>query len=203
MVKKVAVIDFGMGNLYSVTNALRTLRVPVDIVASARNFSKYTHVILPGVGAFGDAARELKKRKLAKVLKEYALEGRSFLGICLGMQLLMDSSEESRGTKGLGIIPGMVKRFSKRLKCPHMGWNQVEKKFNDSIFMKVGMKPYAYFCHSYYAVPEDRAKILGITHYGTMFPSVIKHGRVYGVQFHPEKSQDDGLMMLNNFINKC
>jgi glutamine amidotransferase len=160
-------------------------------------------LILPGVGAFGDAMAELAGRGLIHPIKEFAASGRPFLGICLGMQLLMDKSEEARGVEGLRLIPGVVKRFSSKLKCPHMGWNQIQPKKNEPIFKGLRAPIYAYFCHSYYVLPARAAAGIGKTSYGVRFASVVRRGNVIGMQFHPEKSQESGLMLLKNALKQC
>ncbi len=204
MDKRVAVIDYGMGNLYSVSNALKALGASSDIVVSPRGLDAYDKLILPGVGSFGDAMHELKKRGFVEPLKKFISSGKPFLGICLGMQLLFSKSEESRGVSGLGVIPGEVKKFSSRLKCPHMGWNEIKKSaVRDPIFKGVKGGLYAYFCHSYYVKPEDDSAAIGKTEYGIVFASMVRSGRLYGVQFHPEKSQEKGLVLLKNFLILC
>ncbi|MFH1691759.1 MAG: imidazole glycerol phosphate synthase subunit HisH [Candidatus Omnitrophota bacterium] len=204
MSKKVAIIDYGMGNLYSVANAFKALGFASEIIASPKNLENYEKLILPGVGAFGDAMQELKNRHFIEPIKCFVDSGRPFLGICLGMQLLFSESCESPGVKGLDIIPGEVRKFSSRLKCPHMGWNKVEKCFSKAKIFK-GLKEdlYTYFCHSYYVKPKDKTVIVGQTRYGVNFASIVQSGRVYGMQFHPEKSQEKGLLLLRNFIELC
>lgn len=202
MKPKIAIIDYGMGNLYSVENAFRVLGVSTDFVTAPGSLLKYDKLVLPGVGAFGDAVRGLEKKKLVAPIKEFVSSGRPFLGICLGMQLLFEESEESKGVRGLVLIPGRVKRFSRKLKCPHIGWNEIEKKsFAPEIFRGFPRRVFAYFCHSYFVVPEQKSAVIAETRYGIRFASMVKSGNVYGMQFHPEKSQGDGLKLLKNFIN--
>lgn len=204
MARRLAIIDYGMGNLYSVQNTLAHLGVAADIIGQGGVLPGYDKLILPGVGAFGDAMRELKKRGFIEAVRSFVAAGKPLLGICLGMQLLMDKSQEARGVKGLGLIPGEVKKFSTRLKCPHMGWNEIETPSGrDSVFGGISKPVYAYFCHSYYCVPRDAKAAIGLTRYGVRFASVVRRGTVYGMQFHPEKSQESGLSMLRNFIEKC
>jgi len=203
---KVAIIDYGMGNLYSVRNTFVSLGISADIIEKAGDdkIFSYDKLILPGVGAFGDAMKELKKRGFIIPIKDFVGLGRPLLGICLGMQLLLDKSEESRSTVGLGIIQGVVKKFSSRLKCPHMGWNAIEARSRaGSIFKNIKSPFFAYFCHSYYARPAKRSAVIGETEYGIRFASMIQAGRVYGMQFHPEKSQEMGIKLLRNFITQC
>ncbi len=198
---KTGIIDYGMGNLYSVRNSFKAIGIEADIIDRPKKIQSYDKLVLPGVGAFGDAMKELDSRGLVLPIKEFITSGKSFLGICLGMQLLMEKSEESPGVKGLGVIAGNVRRFSSKLKCPHMGWNKIEKTKRGLKIFK-GTKPdiYAYFCHSYYVSPAQSSVSIGMTEYGVKFASVIKEGNVYGMQFHPEKSQEVGLELLRNFI---
>ncbi len=201
---KIAIIDYGMGNLYSVRNTFASLGISADIVDSPDGLLGYDKLILPGVGAFGDAMKELKKKGMIKPIKDFVASGRPFLGICLGMQLLLDKSQESKGVEGLKIVPGEVRRFSAKLKCPHMGWNKIDKtKKGLKIFKGLKEDIYTYFCHSYYAVPRTKEVVIGETEYGIRFASVIKEGNVYGMQFHPEKGQEIGLKLLENFIRLC
>lgn len=204
MKQKIGIIDYGMGNLYSVANAFKALGSQADIIVSSKVLGRYEKLVLPGVGSFGDAMRELRRRGFLEPLKEYILLQKPLLGICLGMQLLFSGSEESPEVKGLGVIPGKVKKFSSVLKCPHMGWNKIEKKApKDPIFKGVNGELYVYFCHSYYVKPADATVAIGETQYGVVFTSMVKSGRVYGAQFHPEKSQEKGLLLLKNFIDLC
>ena len=203
MGKRIAIIDYGMGNLGSVRNTLAHLGFTADIVGEPLLLGTYDKLILPGVGAFGDAMAELAQRGLIQPIKEFAASGRPFLGICLGMQLLLDRSEEAKGVKGLSFIPGAVKKFSSKLKCPHMGWNEIEPKKNEVIFKGIRKPVYAYFCHSYYAVPANNAQAVGKTSYGVTFASVVRRDNIIGMQFHPEKSQEAGLMLLKNVLERC
>ncbi|MBI5872771.1 MAG: imidazole glycerol phosphate synthase subunit HisH [Candidatus Omnitrophica bacterium] len=204
MKAKVAIIDYGMGNLYSVRNSFKSLGIDADIIEGPAKILSYDKLILPGVGAFGDAMKELRERGFIAPIRDFIAAGRPFLGICLGMQLLLEKSDESRGVKGLGIIQGKVRKFSSKLKCPHMGWNGIEKlKTGLKIFKDLGPDIYTYFCHSYYVQPRLRSVVIGRTDYGIKFASIIKDGNVYGMQFHPEKSQETGLKLLRNFIRFC
>lgn len=201
LTKRIAIIDYGMGNLYSVRNTFASLGIAADIISTPENLMSYDKLILPGVGAFGDAMQELTARGFVYPLKEFVAQNRLLLGICLGMQLLMETSDESKGVKGLGIVAGCVKKFSSRLKCPHMGWNEIEKVSDlAGIFKGFKGSLYAYFCHSYFVVPKDKKAAIGKTEYGETFASVMKQGNIYGMQFHPEKSQETGLKLLRNFI---
>ena len=201
---KVAIIDYGMGNLYSVAHACGYLGVDADIQTSPEKLFNYDRLILPGVGAFGDAMKELSRRKLIRPIKDFITAGRLFLGICLGMQLLFESSQEAPGVPGLSLIRGDVRRFSNRLKCPHMGWNSiVTHNAGEPFFRDAPKNAFAYFCHSYYVRPKKAAVAIGQTDYGRLFASIVRQDNLYGVQFHPEKSQTTGLNLLNNFLKIC
>lgn len=204
MKQKIAVIDYGMGNLYSVCNSFSAVGNKPEILSNPRAIFKFDKLILPGVGAFGDAMKELNARGFKDAIREFVNLGKPLLGICLGMHLLLDKSEESIGVAGLGIISGEVKKFSSRLKCPHIGWNQIEKKKSSSkLFRGLGEDVYAYFCHSYFVKPRQKSVVLAETEYGIRFASMIERDNVYGLQFHPEKSQDVGLRLLKNFVQFC
>jgi glutamine amidotransferase len=204
LIKKIAIIDYGMGNLYSVRNTLASLGMTTDTIGSARDLMRYDKLILPGVGAFGDAMKELRQRGFIGPISKFIASGKPFLGICLGMQLLFEESQESPRVKGLGIIAGRVRKFSGRLKIPHIGWNKIAKtSVRSRIFRGLKTGFYAYFCHSYFVVPQSRKVVIGRTQYGAGFASMVQNGCVYGMQFHPEKSQDVGLKLLRNFIELC
>lgn len=213
----IAVIDYGMGNLRSVQKALEISGAKAKVTSDPRDIKKADKVVFPGVGAFGDAVKELKSRKLEKPLKDAISEGKPFLGLCLGLQLLFEKSEEAPGVKGLGIFKGDVKKFKfadRALKVPHMGWNNITKNArhkeggqvkrkaqSGKIFKNVPDGSYMYFVHSYYVKPKDRSVIITETNYGIRFVSGIQKGNIYGFQFHPEKSQDVGLEVLKNFVS--
>lgn len=195
------IIDYGMGNLRSVSKALEHLGVPNEISSDPQRIAEAERLILPGVGAFGDAMHELERRGLIEPIKQVAQTGRPLLGICLGMQLLLDSSEESPGVSGLGLIAGEVKRFQTHLKVPHMGWNVVRQARPAPIFEGVTDGSYFYFVHSYYCAPAagDGQVSAGLTDYDGEFTSVLWRDNIQATQFHPEKSQAMGLRMLANF----
>ena len=200
----IGIVDYGMGNLRSVSKAIEHLGGKVYVGSNPQTLSHVSKLIVPGVGAFGDAVRELKKRGLIPVIQEAAKKGRIILGICLGLQLLFERSEESPGIKGLGIWRGSVPRFhlkkNKNLKIPHMGWNQVEIRKSSPLVSKIKSNSYFYFVHSYYGQPDDKSLIVGKTQYGIYFPSILASENIFAVQFHPEKSQHAGLQILRNFI---
>lgn len=201
---KVALIDYGAGNLCSVANALRSMDVEPEIVTSPDGLEGATHLVLPGVGSFGDCMAQLEKRNLVAGIREWVLSGKPYLGICLGYQILFDSSEETPGVAGLGLVPGVVKRFQEApgLKIPHMGWNSVEpRKIEQGMWQGLGEEPYFYYVHSYFPAPADAAVIAGETCYGQdRFAAAIESGKLWACQFHPEKSQDAGIRLIRNFL---
>ena len=200
----IAVIDYGMGNIHSVKKALELYGAKVLVTNNPQDIKSCKKIILPGVGAFNDAMFELEKQGLVAVIKDEIKHKKPFLGICLGMQLLFESSEEAKTKKGLGILRGVVKKFPKGdFKVPHMGWNQI--KFNPEcpIFKNIADSPYLYFCHSYYPLPKDKRINAARCDYGIDFTAGVWQENVYGVQFHPEKSQSAGLKIIENFANLC
>lgn len=201
---KVALIDYGAGNLRSVANALRALGQEPAMVANAAELGDATHLLLPGVGSFGDCMAQLEQRGLADLIRGWVSAGRPYLGICLGYQILFDSSDESPGVAGLGLFRGKVKRFCDvpGVKIPHMGWNAARPaKPNLKNWAGLGEAPYFYFVHSYFPVPEDESIVASRTDYAAEnFASSIESGAVLACQFHPEKSQDAGLRLIGNFL---
>jgi len=198
----IGIIDYGMGNLYSVRNAFLSLGKKAEIIFHPEQLRKLDYCVLPGVGAFGDAMDILNKSGMDKAIKEYIAKGRSFLGICLGLQLLFEYSNESPGKKGLGIVKGGVVRFKGKIKIPHIGWNQLKIKRGNKLLKGIRDKSFFYFCHSYYVDPMEKEVIIGQTNYAKDYTSVIAKDNVLGIQFHPEKSQAMGLRILENFIGK-
>jgi len=195
-----------MGNIHSVQKALELCGAKTTVTNKPEEIQAADKAVLPGVGAFDDAMLELKKQGLISALNEYIKNRRPFLGICLGMQLLFEESEEATEAKGLGILKGKVKRFKelKGLKVPHMGWNQLKIVPSACPLLKnIADNSYVYFCHSYYPKPGNENIIAATTDYGIDFSSLVWQDNVYGVQFHPEKSQKTGLKMLENFVNLC
>jgi len=215
MSTRIAIVDYEMGNLRSVSSALAHLGAEAVITADAGEAAAADGLVLPGVGAFGDAARALEERGLTAALRDMASaasegNGRPFLGICLGLQLLFASSEEAPGVDGLGVIPGSVPRFSETdgagtaVKVPHMGWNSVTVENANPLTAGLGAEEYFYFVHSYYSLtaePGDTA--LSCEYGGVRFAAMAARGKLFATQFHPEKSQAMGLAMLRNFVEMC
>ena len=206
----IAVIDYGMGNLRSVQKSLEFVGAKVIVTHDPDLILNANSVVLPGVGAFKDCMANLKKLKLVDPIRKFIDGGKPFLGICLGLQVLFEESEEYGPVAGLGILPGKVVKFpggssetknGRPIKIPHMGWNQIKVKKNVPLFGAVGDAPYFYFVHSYYVVPEDQNMIAAVTNYGVEFVSGIQHKNIYAFQFHPEKSQTLGLSILERFSN--
>lgn len=202
---KVALIDYGAGNLRSVANALQSLDVQPVIAASPGDLTNATHLVLPGVGSFGDCMAQLENRRLLSAICDWVAAGKPYFGICLGYQILFDSSEETPGVAGLGIVPGIVRRFTQTpgLKIPHMGWNSALPRNPDAgNWAGLGAEPYFYFVHSYFPVPENRAIIAAETTYGAdTFAAAIELPNLLACQFHPEKSQDSGIRLIRNFLS--
>ena len=193
-----------MGNIHSVQKALESMGAKTIVTNDPQDIKTCDKAVLPGVGAFDDAMLELKKQNFVWALNEHIKSKKIFLGICLGMQLLFEKSEEARKSKGLGILKGIVKRFENKdnLKVPHMGWNQLKVKNSACPLLKdLADNSYVYFCHSYYPQPKNEGIIATTTDYGIDFTSVLWQDNIYGVQFHPEKSQQVGLKILRNFVN--
>ncbi len=201
---RIALIDYGAGNLRSVANALNALGHEPTVVSCPETLDASTHIVLPGVGSFGDCMEQLTRRGLVGPIRDWILSGKPYFGICLGYQILFDASEESPGVPGLGVIPGVVRRFQAQpgLKIPHMGWNSASPARPDSLrWQGLGPNPYFYFVHSYFPVPQDPAVIAAQTTYGAdHFAAAIETPSLLACQFHPEKSQDAGLRLLRNFL---
>ena len=199
----IAIIDYGAGNLQSVKKAFDFIGAESVITDNPEVINACDRVLLPGVGSFGDAMDSMAKNGLVETVKQNALSGKPFLGICLGLQLLFEESEESPGVKGLGIFKGKIKKFSPDmgLKIPHIGWNSLEIKQKDTLFKDVPEDAYVYFVHSYYLHAEDENDIATITNYGIDFHSAVGKNNIFATQFHPEKSGDIGLQILKNFAS--
>lgn len=198
----IAIIDYGVGNLFSVEKALLAAGGETRITGSAEDVRSADKLVLPGVGAFGDCMQEFTRTGLAPVLAERVAAGVPLLGICVGLQILFEDSEESPGVPGLGLIKGHVRRIEAHgLKVPHMGWNAIEPRGEQSyLFQGLKLPEYVYFVHSYHAVPEDPSVISSMTHYGTELTASVRQGGIQATQFHPEKSGDVGLSILRNFV---
>jgi len=195
----IAIIDYGASNLLSVTNAVASLGFKPKVTSSAEDVLKARAVLLPGVGAAGDAVRKLRNLHLVDAITEVINKDRPFFGICLGYQVLFASTEENRA-KCLGLLPGRVVRLPDTLKVPHIGWNQVRQCVKHPIFDGIPDGSDFYFVHSYYPVPADHSMVAGETEYGVTFASMIVKGNLIATQFHPEKSGDTGLKLLRNFF---
>jgi glutamine amidotransferase len=200
----IALIDYGIGNLRSVEKALAAVRADVRLTDDAEKILAAEKVVLPGVGAFGDGMAGLRKRGLINVLSTIVARETPLLGICVGMQLLFETSSELGEHAGLGLLPGSVRRFPDTgLKIPQTGWNQLHTEKVSPLLQGLPPGSYAYFNHSYYCDAGTAADVLASTQYGVRYASVVGRGRLYGVQFHPEKSQSVGLTMLRNFVEFC
>ena len=195
----IAVVDYGLGNLGSVIKGFRHAGVEVVLTGDPEELSGAEALVLPGDGAFGSTMDEVRSRGLAPVLTQAAADGRPLLGICIGMQVLFEESEEHGVHKGLGLLPGRVRRFSDELPVPHMGWNRLTRRRDHPMLDGFEEGSHVYFVHSYYcdAQPED---VVATSDYGIDFPAIVARGSVVGVQFHPEKSQAVGLRMVAAFV---
>lgn len=200
----VSIIDYGAGNLMSVKKALDFIGAESEITADKDKIKNASHVILPGVGSFGDAMASMAERGLVDTVRETALSGRPFLGICLGLQLLFAESDESPAVRGLGVLDGKISLIPKNdgLKVPHMGWNSVEIKQNSGIFKGIPNGSYFYFVHSFYLNGAKENEVAGTTQYGTEIQCAVEKGNLCATQFHPEKSGEIGLTLLKNFLKK-
>jgi glutamine amidotransferase len=193
-----AIVDYGVGNLMSVTNAMRYLGLATCITSDPAELERAEAIILPGVGAFPDAAERLRGPGLDQVLTAQA-QKKPVLGICLGMQLLFDCGNEVRDCKGLGLVHGAVRRIQTGEKMPHIGWNSLHLQNASPLFRGLDEECYVYFVHSYCGVAEQEADVIARTDYGVSIVAAVQHGNVYGCQFHPEKSGEVGLQILKNF----
>lgn len=198
----VAVIDYDAGNIMSVCKAVEYLGEEVKLTSDYDEIMNADKVILPGVGSFGDAMEKLRARKLDVAIKDVVKKGNPFLGICLGLQLLFKYSDESPDAVGLDIIPGRVVRIPDKegLKIPHMGWNSLKIMPDKKLFKGIDGEPFVYFVHSYYLEAEDKADVAATTEYSTLIHASVEHDNVFACQFHPEKSGEIGLKILDNFL---
>lgn len=195
----IAIVDYGMGNLKSVENALNVLNIKSVITCDKNTILNSDGIILPGVGAFPDAIDAINNMGLDRVLKQAVIEGKPLLGICLGMQLLFEESDEVTKKKGLGFLKGRIEKLNVNLKIPHMGWNSLNIKKETPIMNGIKEGSYVYFVHSYYANIKEEGILNAYADYHVKVPGIVSKKNVYGIQFHPEKSGDTGLKMLKNF----
>lgn len=202
----ISIVDYGMGNLRSVQKAFESQGFEANITRNRNEIMNSAGVVLPGVGAFGDCIKNLKHFKLMEAVDAIIQEGKPYLGICLGLQILFEQSEESPGIMGLGLLRGKVIRFdfpNEKLKIPHMGWNRIEINNYHPILEGIPNGSWFYFVHSFYPAPEDKQIIVTTTQYGTTFVSAVCKENVFACQFHPEKSSTQGLKILSNFAHLC
>ncbi|WP_079914636.1 imidazole glycerol phosphate synthase subunit HisH [Paenibacillus sp. 32352] len=198
----IAIIDYGMGNLHSVSKAVERLGYEAVITSDEQQIMAADGAILPGVGAFGDAMEHLRESQLDGAVKRYAESGKPLLGICLGMQLLFSRSEEHGSHEGLNLLPGSVVRFRGSYKVPHMGWNRLQFVQSSPLFKGIE-QGHVYFVHSYHVQPEQRSDLLATTDYYQQVTAIVGRNQIYGMQFHPEKSGSIGMKLLGNFLELC
>ncbi len=196
---RVAIIDYGVGNLRSVEKAFAATGCEAIVTDDESQLRDAERLVLPGVGAFAACMKALSERGFDRLVREQARNGTPVLGVCVGMQLLFEESDEFGATAGLGLMRGRVRRFQGDLLVPHIGWNRIHQKQSHPLFEGVGDGSFCYFVHSFYCAPADEGVVAGETEYGGRYASVVGQGNVCGVQFHPEKSQEVGLRMLSNF----
>ena len=195
---RVAIIDYGVGNLRSVEKAFAAVGCDAVVSANENILQTVERLVLPGVGAFGACMKALTERGFDQLVTERAAQGTPLLGVCVGMQMLFEESQEFGTTRGLGLLRGSVSRFSDELVVPQVGWNQIRQRHAHPLFQGVADGAFFYFVHSYYCEPADSDVVLGETDYGVAYASVVAHENISGVQFHPEKSQAAGLRLLAN-----
>lgn len=201
MLSRTGVVDYGMGNLHSVCKALEKAGAEVVLCSQPKEISRFDRLVVPGVGAFGDAAANLKKWGLFDSVKDFIRSGNPYLGICLGMQMLVEESLEKGIHTGFGFIPGTVRKFPDGLKVPQIGWNQIRvKKTESRLFNDIPDLSYFYLVHSYYVDTSEEISVLATADYGIEYACALEKDNVFGVQFHPEKSQKWGLKVLENFV---
>lgn len=199
----VAVLDYGIGNLRSAQKALERVGADARLTTDPSQVAAADAVVLPGVGAFGACMRALRSSGLESVVHDAVASGRPFLGICVGMQMLFDRSDEDPADAGLGVIPGEVRWITDQLPRPQMQWNQLQVRTSDPLFAGLGDDPWVYFVHSLHGVPTDPGAVIATCDYGGAVNAVFRRGNVYATQFHPEKSGSVGLSLLRNFVGTC
>ena len=199
---RVAIIDYGVGNLRSVEKAFAATGCEASISSDESFLRSAEKLVLPGVGAFAACMKALEERDFDRLVCERADAGTPLLGVCVGMQMLFEESEEFGSTRGLGLLKGRVRKFGNELVVPQVGWNRIQQRQPHALFEGIANGSFCYFVHSFYCEPEDEAVVAGETEYGRRYASVVAQGNICGVQFHPEKSQDVGLRMLKNFSRK-
>ncbi|MCB2300970.1 imidazole glycerol phosphate synthase subunit HisH [Clostridium tagluense] len=195
----IAIVDYGVGNLKSVQNALKAINIPSIISSDKEEIAKSRSIIVPGVGAFPDAMKNLRDKGLDVVIKRAAEAGKPILGICLGMQLFFEESEEIERCTGLGLFKGTVKKLEGSIKIPHMGWNDLSFESYTALLEGVVEHSYVYFVHSYYAQVGEDNIVNAYTMYEKKIPAIVSKGNIFGLQFHPEKSGEAGMKLLKNF----
>ena len=196
---QVGIIDYGVGNLRSVEKAFAATGCDAVVSSDEKILRQAERLVLPGVGAFGACMKALTERGFDELVRERVAKGTPLLGVCVGMQMLFEESEEFGATPGLRLLSGRVRRFSGDLVVPQVGWNQIRQRLAHTLFAGIADQTFFYFVHSYYCEPDDPAIVIGETEYGATYASVVARGNVCGVQFHPEKSQAAGLKLLSNF----
>jgi glutamine amidotransferase len=199
---KVGIVDYGRGNIRSVENAFLAIGADTVLVTRPEQLQDITHLVLPGQGEFGDCAANLKKQGMFEAIREWTAEDKPYLGICVGYQLIFEKSVESPSAEGLALLPGTVKRFPDvGLKIPHMGWNSINPSHpDDALWKDMPANPFFYFVHSYYPEPSDTEHIAASCDYAVSFAAAVRRGNLVATQFHPEKSQHNGLQLLRNFL---
>jgi glutamine amidotransferase len=198
---QVAIIDYGVGNLRSVEKSFAATGCEAIVTADQTELRNAERLVLPGVGAFAACMKALSERGFDRLVREKAQKGTPLLGVCVGMQMLFDESDEFGATAGLGLLRGRVRKFENDLVVPHVGWNRIYQKQSHVLFEGIADGSFCYFVHSFYCEPADETAIIGETDYGGRYASVVGSRNICGVQFHPEKSQDVGLRMLKNFTS--
>lgn len=199
----IAIVDYGMGNLRSVSNAFGRCGAETVITRDKKTIAAARAIVLPGVGAFGKCVENLRRFEVFDFVREMIDKGKLYLGICLGMQILFDESEETPGVGGMGVIKGRVCRFTGDVKVPHMGWNSIDIVHDHPVLQDIEQGSHFYFVHSFFCLPEDEGVTCTTTTHGLTFASSVQKGSVFACQFHPEKSQKAGLRLIRNFVRLC